>query len=1488
MYESPINIARELQLIARGTRSLASMLPANFVKRSSPVMESIDSIYGTVSLESMQFYDFFYKRFGVRRADHLTAPVMPELEALELPKQSILHYVSMSPMESGPAADDFLFRNITIPIQMGHVTENGDSKGVPRKLTVATSTLISSYHIKNRRFRQMRNLDAATRDPNTLLVYNYGFIPQLYHYARSFYSEYYKCWNIQSALWKSVAQVAKGTDRHQFIVCKLPTVLPSIPDLAIGTGPISQKVVKIFSTPESLMLLELWKWFGEQRLESVINHVPVDQLNKVNLIFQESGRWFVMNLGLLNSWRKATDKELESQTNANTKGLDAKLFQRRFLRLTMALFQVRSVASPEVQAMTDGKKGNEKTPVENTVQVVKQDPTIPQTNGGVVSVPTKTQKLPTAATMGQGMDAPDHTAEDMEHDEASDAQLTKDLAELEIISKNHVGPHEGEAVEEELVTEPKTLEEGVMRVCDRLADQGLLSAAQYRHYDELAKTYRTITAPDGKTNLADFIKISNETLVIKESPSIPDIKAVVDKTMLKSSLHVFDSRYITEVMDRDVASMVLNLQNAGIAITHYEKERIEDVVGAFDSYTVRLTPVQGVSTTWRFKLPALNEDGSYMANGVKYRMRKQRGDLPIRKIGPDRVAMTSYYGKVFASRSSKRVNDYGQWLRNSIMAMGLDDVNTTVTNLQPSPVFDKLFKAPRLYTTIAMGFRAFTIKPVQTPPGMKSIAFDCSFDHTKREFLFGKEAIAKYEKDGIILIGHDVSSQRYLAMDANGLLYVSNLDALMDFGTIESILGLPSEKAPVDFAELKVLGVSIPIGVILGYVMGLDKLMKLLKVTPRRVTAGTRVNLGPHEYELVFSDETLVLNREDRLATMVLAGFNEYHRAIRSYSVYEFDKDAVYLNVMESGGAGVRYLREIEHLFNLFIDSITRDLLIEMKEPTNFRGLLLRSCEMLLTDDHPDELDPAFMRIKGYERMAGAVYSELIRAVRSHAGRAGKSKLPIDLHPYAVWKNIAQDPSIAIVNEINPIQDLKEMEAVTYNGVGGRNSRSMTKHTRVYHRNDMGTMSESTVDSSDVGINTYLSADPQFTSLRGMSRGYEIGKTGHTALLSTSALISVGSNFDDPKRVNFVGIQHGHGIACSAYKQSPVRTGYEQIVAHRTSDLFAVTAKKSGKVVAVSEDGIVIQYDDEKEPRGFELGRRFGNASGLTIPHNVISEMKVGQKFKEGEVISYNDGFFEKDLLNPSNVVWKAGIMVKTVLLESTQTLEDASSISQRVATLLSTKATKVKNVMVRFDQSVRKLVKMNQAVEPEDILCIIEDAVTANSGLFDDASLDTLRVMSGQTPQAKAKGTIERIEVYYHGDKEDMSESLRALATASDREMIRRKKAAGKKAFPGSTDEGFRVDGEPLALDTAVIKIYVTADVAAGVGDKGVFCNQMKTVFSEVMTGETTTETGKTIDAVFGQKSIADRIVNSPDIIGTTATLLDVIGKKALAAYRS
>lgn len=1442
----------------------------------------------------MLLYNDFYNKYGIRVASQLMSPPLPKIDKLDLPKQAILHYVTNTSLEVGPASDDFLFRNIQRPIMVGHISELTDTEGNPRRMAVSVDSMVRAFHNKNRRFKLMRDRKSAERDINSLIVFNYGLIPSIYRYTRSYYTDYYKCANIQATLWKNIAEITKSSDRNHFVICRLPTILPSIPNLRLAIDSINQKTVKIFNSPESLVLLDLWKWFGEERKLSHIASVGNEHLDKVNLVFQESGCWFVMNLGRMNRWRIATKEELEEwrlsdkkdplgNPEPNTKGIVAKQLQIRFLRLMMTLFQTRTVGDIEDSLLAADNTSEQEEELDVSATLTKQDvglPVIDKTTNLVTSVNADTIAISTMPANGKSSD------ETIKHDEELEKQIEKDLSDLETISNTHIGElnSDGDKVEQTVViNENPTLEDGVMNVCDRLADAGLLSAAEYKYYGDISKSYRKILAPGGKETLDTFIDVKPETLVISESAEIKDIKTVTDKTMLKSSLLDFDRRYIKEVMPRDVASMVLSVQNAGIAVTGFETERVENVMGSFEAYTIKVKPVDGAPSTLRFELPTIDDDGVYTANGTRYKVRKQRGDLPIRKVAPDSVALTSYYGKTFVTRNSKATNDHGQWLRNNIMVKGLDTADTTITNLHPTNVFNNFSVTPKIYSSIAMGFKDFT---VTSCIGNKEV-FNLFFDYNKREEAFGKDNLVKYEKDGALVIGEQLKNpDRFLVMGKDSELYIGEGGKLTDYGTIEELLGLDESKSPVEFAELRVMGKAIPIGIIFGYEIGLTRLLKTLGVNPRRVHAGTRVNLESHEYSIVFADETWVFAKDDRKASLILSGFNEYRKAIKEYDAHEFDKRGVYLNILESAGLTTRYLRELDLMYQMFIDPITRGLLIEMKEPTTFGGLLTRSCELLMTDQHPDELDPAFMRIKGYERMAGAVYSELVRSIRSHSGRPGKSKQPIDLNPYAVWMSIRQDPAVALVSDINPINNLKEMEAVTFGGTGGRGSRSMTKRTRIYHRNDMGTMSESTVDSSDVAINTFTSADPQFTSLRGISKRYVIGKTGATALFSSTALISPCTDTDDPKRVNFASIQASHVIPCAGYKQGAVRTGYEQVIAHRTGDLFAATAKKSGKVTSVTETGIIVQYDDG-EVKGYEIGRRFGHAAGLVVPHDVVSNVKEGQKLNDGDLISYNTGFFEKDYLNPNNAVWKSGLTVKTALMESTKTLEDSSAISSKIANLLKTNTTKVKDVVVNFDQSIHKLLKEGVSVEADDILCIIEDAVTANAELFDSESLDTLKILGAQTPQAKAHGIVERVEVFYHGDKEDMSESLKAIVSASDIRIGKRNKAIGKRAFTGAVNNDFRVDGEPLALDTANIRFYITGEVAAGIGDKAVFCNQMKTVICEVYDRKVVSESGVEVDAIFGYESISARIVTSPILIGTTTTLLDIVARNAVAVYK-
>ena len=653
------------------------------------------------------------------------------------------------------------------------------------------------------------------------------------------------------------------------------------------------------------------------------------------------------------------------------------------------------------------------------------------------------------------------------------------------------------------VAKVQTIETGIMAKGNEMAEIGMLSGAEYRRVQKLADAYKTIDNPFGKGKFADLLTIKPEDIALPTVPVFKDNDEIIDKTMLVSRLHEFDAHYIKNLYRKDLATTIAGVQKFGIAVTNYRVEEVIDAMGGYEVHSVQLTPVVGSPSTIHFKLPIIDDRGVFTANGVKYRLRRQRGDVPIRKVKPNVVALTSYTAKLFVTRSERADSSYYRWFTNQIVMKALDKLDTTVTDMKMGKVASYDTKLPRILAE--MSERIDTMR-------IKDIMF--SFNYSKRAEVFGADVVKAAESKGMFICG--VQNKKAVTMDMQGTLYVFKGPGDYEpLGTIESLLELDVTKAPIEKLTLGIYGQEIPMGLVLGYLIGLENVLKLLKVKFRRVPFGTRTNMQPDEWALRFKDESLIFSRNDRLATMVLASMRLYKNSIIDYPVDAFNNKEVYSSVMESENITLRYIRELKTLNQGFIDHITEGLLKEMGEPTVFGDLLVRACEMVMTNDCPDEVDTTQMRIKGYERVTAAVHTELMKAIRVYTARPATSKAAIELPPNAVWNAIQKDPAIGLVEESNPIHNLKELEIVTYSGTGGRSSRSMVKRTRKYHHNDMGVISEATVDSGDVGIISYLSADPGLTNLRGVVKPWDGKEVKPSQLISTSMLISPCADTDD-------------------------------------------------------------------------------------------------------------------------------------------------------------------------------------------------------------------------------------------------------------------------------------------------------------------------------------------------------------------------------------
>jgi hypothetical protein len=814
-----------------------------------------------------------------------------------------------------------------------------------------------------------------------------------------------------------------------------------------------------------------------------------------------------------------------------------------------------------------------------------------------------------------------------------------------------------------------------------------------------------------------------------------------------------------------------------------------------------------------------------------------------------------------------------RWLGTNIRKQILSDLPTKITKAVSSNVFNPSIRTPKIYSSVAKEFLRLETKDIVL-----------YFDYLRRDTLLNPEAIKQLEAKDKVFVGYEKSTKFPIFVNFQDEFVIYDGKAFKNVGSFYSLVGINEIKVPLEYTTLTIFSQDIHVAIILGYLMGLNNLIKFLNAKHRLIPSNKQSKLESFEYEIKFKDYKLILDRREIKNTLILGGLTKFDDLTREVFIKEMDTKEVYFDFYKYLGLNSIYLKETDLYNEMFIDPITKEILIDMKEPETFIGLLIKANEMLVLDDHPSSVDMDYMRIRGYERIPGIVYKELVSSVREQRNKSVIGKSQFSMNPFAVWKAINLDPGVSLLSDINPIQNLKQQEAVTFAGTGGRSKDTIVARDRVFNKSDIGVISESTSDSSDVGVNTYLTANPSIKNVRGMKDQWDYSQSGSAGVLSTSSTLAPGATNDDPKRVNFISIQNSHTVGCDNYRQAQVRTGYEAIVGQRTKALFCLTAKKPGKVISITDKGIIVEYNDG-EKVGARLGRQFGNHEGSTYPQDVTTNLKEGMKVNPGEAICYNPSFFEPDFFDPKFVVFKTSMTAKTVLLESSQTLEDSSSLSKEFADKMEVRTTKVKSIIVNFGQNLGKIHKLGP-IDYNDVYFYIEDEITSGTDIFNEENIETLKSLAINSPKCKYNGVLDKIEVYYHGEKEDMSESLRKLADMSDRNFKQEGQSSNSPVISGSVSSDYRVEGNPLMLDTAEIKLFVTVTNGTGVGDKGVFSNQLKSVIGSVMDNSIVTEDGEVVDAVFGSRSIANRIVLSSDIIGTTTTLLKTIASRAVEMF--
>lgn len=1045
----------------------------------------------TISLESLMTWDSYFRKYVNRREASLLAPRIFPIEEFKLSKGSVIHYLPSTFTDNGPSIDDPLFKGVTRNISSYYIDHLETLEGNPKILTVAINSEIRKYHAENRKIRRVFDLSLGLKDIESPLIVNYCYLNRKYKYLTNPKKDWYYNNNLINTIVKNMNDVYRANNNsNQFLFVELPNTVPSLPFFNAVNKQESQNYIQRFNTFTKVLLLHIFNSItgGNESSRHAFNDINKRVLDKINIVFVESGFVSILNIGTMLSWVKTVE---------NTNGKNPRIIKLYFIRFLLSLMKIRTSDIDELI-----ERAEEIDNSDAKIDEILED----ETDYTISSVKDKEE------TIDNDLDDDDsevdnkHKVDVFKEDKKEEKEIDKSIKldtntdtfvydynvlnekeerELKLLEEQldkQLNNLEEDIVKREIKQvkasqsnifdeEPLPLEEEILYQIDDLMEMGLMSPTDYVKFQNLSNSYKSIKVED-KT-LEEFIDIKKEDIVVKEV-EIPDNPIIKNKDMLKSTLIDMNKKYVEEVLQRDIASMVVNIQRGGVCVTDYKVVETEDSSGRFNNYEVKIIPIKGKASTIKFKLPVIDEEGNYKSGNSDYRLRSQIVDIPIRKISPTRVALTSSYGKVFIERSERKAFNYQKWLCNNIRAASLDKNNSRIVDSRTGDVFDPNIKLPFVYTTIAKEFRTFTAN---------NIFF--YFDYHKRIKRFGDIVIPIEQNGRYLVCGKKDDNLVVMDIDSNLFEYISVNNQYSPLPTMEEICGLDYSHSPVSIAEVNIRGRTIPVGIVLAYRLGFSNLVKLLGVEHKIITDYRGVKVEDDEYSISFKDKRYVFKKKDRIASLILNGFNAYKGEISDFNQEFFDRKDVYFNILDTKKVADRYLREIDLLFNMFIDPITLRILEDLNEPKTFRGLLLKSCQLLSTDDHEDEVSGYGQRIRGYEKMASLVYSELVNVIRSHNNKSNNHLSQITINPNDILLKFLNDPGCVKVNGLNPFQNMRQIEAVTYTGTGGRNKDTMVKRTRKYHEGSIGVISEATVDSGDVGINIYTSANPQFNTVYG-------------------------------------------------------------------------------------------------------------------------------------------------------------------------------------------------------------------------------------------------------------------------------------------------------------------------------------------------------------------------------------------------------------------
>ena len=696
------------------------------------------------------------------------------------------------------------------------------------------------------------------------------------------------------------------------------------------------------------------------------------------------------------------------------------------------------------------------------------------------------------------------------------------------------------------------------------------------------------------------------------------------------------------------------------------------------------------------------------------------------------------------------------------------------------------------------------------------------------------------------------------------------------------------------YSQASILSIKLPLIVMCAYLEGLLPVLKKANVEYQFVEKLDSELRRNYAYDYIRFADGYLTYRVTYSSSLLMNGLKECDT--ESYSIKNVNNREMYLDFLEKYGGRIKG-SGLENAYDCMIDPITKEILAMYKLPTDYIEVMLHANNLLSDNKYVRHTYQGGRRWRRKELIAGYFYKALTTAYQEYANslRNSRKATKMSIKQSAVIDYIlSKDPATTNLSVNNVINDVECANTVTNKGLVGMNSaRAYSIGTRTYDESMMNVLGMDTAFSGSVGINRQATIDPGIESGRGIVKSIDGDAdklSTAKSLTITEAMTPFGSTHDDPQRTLMTFLQTSkHMIRCENNDPALVTTGADEALPYLCSDIFAFKAKDDGTVVElVADDYMVIQYKDGSNHYiNLKEEIKQNSDGGYFVPMKLSTDLKIGSKFKEGNVIAYDKLSFSKSLGESGNLASNLGILAKVAIINTDEAFEDSAIVTESFANKLGSDVIMNIDTVIHKGSNIFIYKNIGDHVMEGDSLFAYQpdfDDEVANA-LMKNLSIDD-KVLSelGRNPiKSRYTGIVAGIEVYRTVELDELSPSLRAFCESYERRINKTKSIYKKYGLDPATlpptTKMQNIGKAKNVHDGVKIIYYIKHLDTVSAGDKIVFYSANKGIIKSIIdkSNEPYTEfrPDEHIDSFMSLSSISGRMTCSIPIFAAVSKLM-------------